>query len=147
MFAACDIAPSTPLFAIPGKALLNMLTLEGHYPETDPALSGTQIVALHLFLHRPSPGHSASGEGDPLFGPFIAVLPKGFDTHPLTWLLKRNKASLEEGAAEIGLLSHLPPFVAKDLERVYKGFVSDWERVSLYLVGELFALPMLSFGR
>ena len=130
MFAICDIPPSTPLFKIPGKALLNMLTLESHYPKTDPALTNTQLIALHLLLHRPTPG----GTGDPLFGPFIAILPKSFDGHPLTWLVKQQLGYLEDGSVEAGLLSQLPPFVAQDLERVSKGFFDDWKRVSEYLV-------------
>jgi hypothetical protein len=130
MFAARDIAPSTPLFRIPGKALLNLLTLEMHYPKTDPPLSSTQLVSLHLLLHRPT---STGGSKDPLFGPFIDILPEGFDGHPLTWLIKQRRSSTEV-SRESELLSRLPPSVSQDLERVAKGFLADWDRISAYLV-------------
>lgn len=124
MFALNDVLPSTPLFKIPASALLNSITLTPHYPEAKPRLSGVQIVSLHLLLHRPRDGVS----GDPLFGPYIAILPTNFDEHPLTWHRKRRWG---QGS---WLLERLPPFVKRDVERIAKAFGSDWKRIQSYLV-------------
>ncbi|KAH6918599.1 hypothetical protein BKA70DRAFT_1457475, partial [Coprinopsis sp. MPI-PUGE-AT-0042] len=96
----------------------------------DQPLSSTQIISLHLLLHRPT---STGGSRDPLFGPFIAILPESFDGHPLTWLLKQRRLS-SETFVESDMLSKLPPFVSQDLERVSKGFLADWERHSATLL-------------
>ncbi|KAG2020301.1 hypothetical protein CC2G_005658 [Coprinopsis cinerea AmutBmut pab1-1] len=130
LFALRDIPPSTPLFTIPAKALLNSVTLGPRYPKSDPTLSNVQLCSLHLFLHRPTP----AGSLDPLFGPYIAVLPDNFDAHPLTWLLKSRLGSdLPEISAERALLSILPRFVARELERIATTFFADWRRVQEYL--------------
>ncbi|EAU88556.2 hypothetical protein CC1G_04262 [Coprinopsis cinerea okayama7 len=66
---------------------------------------------------------------DPLFGPYIAVLPDNFDAHPLTWLLKSRLGSdLPEISAERALLSILPRFVARELERIATTFFADWRQ-------------------
>ncbi|TFK29923.1 SET domain-containing protein [Coprinopsis marcescibilis] len=136
MYALQDIPPSTPLFTVPGIALLNSITLRKHYPKTKPGLTNTQIIALHLFLHRPSSGTSKC---DPLFGPYIAILPEDFDAHPLTWHVKQAFSSEGEinGGAEATFLSLLTPSVSQDLERASKAFHADWKRVHDYLTENL----------
>ncbi|KAF6765189.1 hypothetical protein DFP72DRAFT_335316, partial [Ephemerocybe angulata] len=126
MVALREIGPSAPLFTIPAGALLNAITLAPHYPKAKPKLSSVQVISLHLFLHRPVNGKSS----DPLFGPYIAVLPAEFDTHPLTWRRKQRQAVPPPG---LWLLDKLPRFVQRDLGRVEKAFQSDWERVQSYL--------------
>ncbi|RXW24145.1 hypothetical protein EST38_g1708 [Candolleomyces aberdarensis] len=127
LFALKDLPPSTPLLTIPAAALLNSITLAPHYQKANPQLSSVQIISLHLLLHRPSAGKSSL---DPLFGPYISVLPVNFDTHPLAWYWKRRRGADSPG---IWLLDQLTPFVKRDLERIANTFQADWERVRSYL--------------
>ncbi|KDR81593.1 hypothetical protein GALMADRAFT_239640 [Galerina marginata CBS 339.88] len=129
LFALQSIEPSKPLFSIPAKALLNSLTLAPHYPPTKPRLTCTQFVSLHLMLHRPSDGHKSF---DPLFGPYISVLPRRFDFHPLTWLWKRRR-NHETSTLENRLMQALPPRILAKLHKISNLFDKDWERVQKYL--------------
>ena len=111
-------------------ALMNHLTLEPHYPTTWPKLSGAQIVSMHLLLHRPTDADSLSQ--DSLFGPFISVLPREMDSHPLTWLWKENMHGL--GSIETQLLDALPRTIMEHLNKMFGLFQSDWKRIQQYLV-------------
>ncbi|KJA18621.1 hypothetical protein HYPSUDRAFT_169164 [Hypholoma sublateritium FD-334 SS-4] len=128
LFAIRPIAASTPLFAIPPKALLNSLTLAPHYPPCKPKLTCTQIVTLHLLLHRPVNGRPSS---DPLFGPYISVLPTDFDSHPLTWLWKKEHGSSISPEAQ--LIEVLPPRILEKLDKMANLFEVDWNVVKAYL--------------
>lgn len=128
LVAVRRIPPATPIFIVPASALLNCNTLQPHYPPK-PVLSGTQLVSLHLLLYRPL-DHLPST--DPLFGPYISVLPSSFHAHPLTWLWK-ERVERNENSVESHLLALLPPRVVRDLERVATTFYADWEKVSAYL--------------
>ena len=130
LFATRTIKPSTPLFTIPATALMNYLTLEPHYPVSRPTLSCTQIVTMHLLLHRPSEANSLSG--DTLFGPFISVLPREMDCHPLTWLWKENVH--RPGLIETQLLDALPRSIMEKLNKMFGSFEIDWKRIQDYLV-------------
>ena len=44
-------------------------------------LNGTQLLTVHLALHRTEHARCSS---DPTFGPYIDTLPQEFDSHPLT---------------------------------------------------------------
>ncbi|KAF8636470.1 hypothetical protein AX17_003286 [Amanita inopinata Kibby_2008] len=129
LYAIQQIPPSTPLFTIPTSALLNILTLLPHYPSTKPPLTAVQLMSLHLMLHRPK-GDKVSS--DPHFGPYISVLPEGFESHPLTWLRKQGQG-LPACAQEAGLLASLPPSVKESLNELSIKFEADWKRVSDYL--------------
>ncbi|EPQ58137.1 SET domain-containing protein [Gloeophyllum trabeum ATCC 11539] len=121
LYALNVCPPSTTLFTVPASALLNIKTLVKRYPPRTPPLSGTQLVTLHLFLHRPE-GNSESK--DPAFGPYISVLPRNFDSHPLTWQVRNSCADL---------LQRLPPSVSKVLDIVARRFQIDWDTVFEYL--------------
>jgi hypothetical protein len=127
LFALKDIPPSTPLFKIPAKAMINTRTLVGLYPKTRPKLTATQIMSMHLFLFRLSPPENKAK--DAAFGPYVSVLPSDFETHPLTWLIKSR---VSDGKRE--LLEYLPKDALKSLRNVSIRFDQDWERVSHYLV-------------
>lgn len=125
LYATRPIWPSTPLFTIPASALPNILTLGPYYPGSDHALTAVQLISLHLALHQSSP--------DPIFGPYISVLPRDFAFHPLTWLRKRNHAVLSRDSEE-RLLDALPLSVMRKLMDAFAKFETDWKRVSDYLV-------------
>lgn len=129
MFALRPIEPSTPLFTIPAKALLNSLTLAPHYPPSHPKLTCTQFVSLHLLLNRPSKGQASS---DPLFGPYISVLPQDFDSHPLTWLWKKEHT--KENLLEVQLIEVLPSRILAKLDKIGNLFEIDWNSIKTYLV-------------
>ncbi|KAJ7774643.1 hypothetical protein DFH07DRAFT_952355 [Mycena maculata] len=112
LFSLAPIPPSTPLFTIPARALLNSRSLSPHYP---PGLNAVQLISLHLCLYRHSPSL------DPLFGPYLSTLPREFDTHPLTSQLRG--ADPEE----------LPPSVANALQRLHERYLRDWTAVRAYL--------------
>lgn len=130
MFARTSIEPSSVLFTIPSSALLNSLTLSPHYPQAHPKLTCTQYISLHLYLHRPVSDHRSR---DPLFGPYISVLPKNFDSHPLAWLWKQQHGRTDSNF-EIQLLDALPSQIMLKLNRILGLFNKDLTRIQDYLV-------------
>jgi hypothetical protein len=130
LFATRTIAPSTPLFNIPAKALMNSLTLAPHYPSPPKGFTCTQYVALHLMIHRPKDAQAAT---DPLFGPYISVLPREFDAHPLTWLWKHEHGA-PTNSLQSQLLGTLPPRIMSKLDKMSNLFEVDWNTTKKYLV-------------
>jgi len=126
LFAIVDIPSRTPLLSLPSKAKINMKTL-GHYP-CSKRLTATQLISLHLLLHKPAPGCESD---DPHFGPYISILPRDFGGHPLTWVVHRTLGA--ESREEHTLLRLLPPSVLFDLLLVEGRFWKDWEAVRQYL--------------
>jgi len=82
-------------------------------------------------LHRPPNNNSQSD--DPLYGPFISVLPREFDSHPLTWLWKEHGQS-QRAVLETQLLDALPEHIVTKLNKMYGLFTNDWKRIKDYLV-------------
>ncbi|KAF8503575.1 hypothetical protein F5888DRAFT_1606276, partial [Russula emetica] len=115
-----------PLLTLPSKAKINMKTL-GHYPYSK-RLTATQLISLHLLLHKPAPGCESD---DPHFGPYISILPRDFGSHPLTWVVHRTLGA--ESREEHTLLRLLPPSVLFDLLLLEGRFWKDWEAVRQYL--------------
>lgn len=76
---------------------------------------------------------------DPLFGPYISILPRDFDSHPLTWLV-RSKFAFEETIEHL-LLEALPRDVKEALNALWNRLVVDWKKVCQYVVGA-HRLPM-----
>ena len=116
---------STILFTVPAGAMINVQTLAPHYPSPS-SLTAVQLISLHLLLHRPT--HDSQSL-DPLFGPYISVLPRGFASHPLTWLVEGQR----QGAGII-LLECLPPSATTALRQVFCKFRDDWKAVRQYMV-------------
>ncbi|KAI0065357.1 SET domain-containing protein [Artomyces pyxidatus] len=141
----------SPLFTLPGPAKINLRTLQPHYPSRAQGrlLSATQLVSLHLSLYRPA-SQDDSESPDPFFGPYVSVLPREFDSHPLTWLVKKA-LSLPQTPFEARLPLLLPPGVLSDLTKVETRFWEDWQVVSNYVeefpkvVHSVDGLPVLDF--
>ncbi|KAJ3571884.1 hypothetical protein NP233_g3456 [Leucocoprinus birnbaumii] len=133
LYALRQIPPSTPLFRVPAKAMMNIRTLVGLYPKARPKLTATQIMSLHLLLHRPCSPNDTSK--DNVFGPYISVLPSNFEAHPLTWLIRPRDPRSEKDELDVGhdLLEHTPKGVLDALEDVATRFRQDWERICQYL--------------
>ncbi|KAJ6496660.1 hypothetical protein C8R47DRAFT_1318293 [Mycena vitilis] len=112
LFAVAPIPPSTPLFTVPAHALVNVRTLQPHYPL---GLDAIQLIALHLGLYRFS-------SSDPLFAPYLDSLPREFDSHPLT-----------RHVHDPAFVSRLPPTVATALARLHARYLHDWKTVRRYL--------------
>ncbi|KAF7304868.1 SET domain-containing protein [Mycena kentingensis (nom. inval.)] len=110
--ATTHIPPSTPLFTIPARFLLNSRTLASHYPQPS-RLSAIQLISLHLSLYRPTQGPSQ----DELFGPYIDTLPVEFDLHPLV-----RPPTTE-----------LPPSVASALQELRDRYTQDLQAVRAYV--------------
>ncbi|KAL5490358.1 hypothetical protein ACEPAI_5191 [Sanghuangporus weigelae] len=134
LFVTQSLHPSKkPFLVIPAKALLNSRTLSSVYrsialegfANTSSSdrlvISGTQLLSIHLALHRPA-GHSYSQDSH--YGPYIDTLPRDFNNHPLTWIIKEKLSAA--GSHEAKLLQGLPPSVRKELEGVAKRFWNDW---------------------
>lgn len=126
LFAIADIPSRTPLLTLPSKAKINMKTL-GHYPYFK-RLTATQLISLHLLLHKPTPGCESD---DSHFGSYISILPRDFGGHPLTWVVHRTLGA--ESREEDTLLRLLPPSVLFDLLLLEGRFWKDWEAVRQYL--------------
>ncbi|KII88547.1 hypothetical protein PLICRDRAFT_41720 [Plicaturopsis crispa FD-325 SS-3] len=105
---------------------MNIKTLQDNYPTGNlHLLSASQVLSLHLLLNRPA----ADGESpDPLFGPYISVLPRDFDSHPLSWLVKRRSSTVEDE-----LVQSLPPSTLAALEKLHAKFSEDWRIVREYM--------------
>ncbi|KAI0318943.1 hypothetical protein OF83DRAFT_1113040 [Amylostereum chailletii] len=131
LFASEAVSPHTPLFTLPASAKMNVLTLRPHYPDSS-RLSATQIIALHLLRHRPQSPHAAKEHPDPLFGAYISVLPRDFDSHPLTWIVNRTCGAVGyDGEGQ--LLDLLTPSAILSLDALQKRFWKDWDQVKLYM--------------
>ncbi|KAI0031839.1 hypothetical protein K488DRAFT_71128 [Vararia minispora EC-137] len=113
------------LFTVPASAHINIITLESQYPGAE--LSAVQLISLHLFLHKPL---GDTDSFDPLFGPYISVLPRDFDGHPLTWAIRRTLGRADAGTA---LLGFFPPHVNTLLAQLERRFWEDWKAVREYL--------------
>ena len=70
---------------------------------------------------------------DPLFGPYISVLPENFDSHPLTWLWRQRHGRTDSNF-EIQLLDALPSQIMFKLNRIHGLFNKDLSRIQDYLV-------------
>jgi hypothetical protein len=112
--------------------MMNVKTLAPHYPSPS-SLTATQLIPLHLLLHRPQRG----GESlDPFFGPYISVLPRDFDSHPVTWSVEGGR----QDDVDTRLLESLPPSAIMALREVCRKFRHDWTVVLHYLVPFLFSV-------
>ena len=107
--------------------MINTKTLASHYPSPS-SLTATQLISLHLVLNRPSSNRKSL---DPLFGPYISVLPRDFESHPLTWLLEQDAQQESIGTK---LLECLPPSATTALRDVFGKFLIDWKAVRHYMV-------------
>lgn len=115
--------------------MINVRTLASLYPQKKGhknRLSATQMVSLHLTLHRPD---AEKDSGDPSFGPFISTMPREFDSHPLWWLAHAHLGTAN--AHQASLLASLPPSVRSALQKVLRLFLADWTAVCAYIVGFL----------
>ncbi|KAF8844979.1 SET domain-containing protein [Paxillus ammoniavirescens] len=133
LFAHRACAPATILFAIPASAMMNKMTLKPHYlPQTRviKALTATQLISMHLFLWRPEADEDSA---DPHFGPYISILPRNFDSHPLTWLLRpKLGGGTDTTAQHDSLLQGLPPSVLVALHKLHTRFWEDWSKVQIF---------------
>ncbi|KAF9005635.1 hypothetical protein BDQ17DRAFT_1240083 [Cyathus striatus] len=132
LFATATIPPNTPLFTVPASALISIRTLAPHYPKTIPNLSAVQLISLHLSLHRPL---ASDVSNDPLFGPYISIMPRDFDDHPFTWFLKQRTSQSSLDNIQERILQILPAYILRDLSKMADRFYLDRNRVLLYLVG------------
>ncbi|KAI6109828.1 hypothetical protein F5141DRAFT_810654 [Pisolithus sp. B1] len=111
--------------------MMNVMTLKPHYPpETAEALTGIQLVCMHLFLWRPR--RDSENSEDPLFGPYISTLPREFDGHPLTWVVqsKHQNTTCQDDHP----LQWLPPSVLSALDRLHRRFTDDWYKVHSIMI-------------
>ena len=120
--------PLEALFVVPPSALMNVKTLSPVYPGSK-RLSAHQLISLHLYLHKPP--DNAKGSTDSLFGTFISILPREFDSHPLRWLV--HKGSELESA----LLELLPCSTRFVLDTLEERFKRDSSAVTKYLVNSI----------
>ncbi|KAF8921324.1 hypothetical protein CPB85DRAFT_1270290 [Mucidula mucida] len=129
LFTLKACSPSSLLFSVPAEALLNAKTLSPLYPRA--GLSATQLISMHLTLHRPS-----FGKPDPQFGPYISVLPADFSFHPLVWMVQKH-------CLEAELLQYLPPSVSRAMQKLSLRFDVDLKAVRRYLTEDAENLNML----
>lgn len=123
--------PNTPLFTIPESAHMNAKTLSPLYgPSITSHLTAIQLISMHLFLHRPDQ-ETDRIRTDPKFGPYISILPKDFEGHPLSWLIK---SSCGESHDVDFLIKCSPPATQRALNAMAGRFWKDWNVVSQLLV-------------
>ena len=116
---------------------MNAATVLPLYPQIkEGQLSGTQLVSLHLILHKPS---GDADSLDPIFGPYITTLPRDFSSHPLTWLVNRQRK--KEDAWSRYLLDHVPPSAWQAISKLEKRFWKDWDAVAGFMVRSLGRTP------
>ena len=85
---------------------------------------------MHLFLYRPDQGTDKSTT-DAEFGPYIAIIPKEFDGHPLSWLIRPSHGGPKD---VFFLIDCSPPATLRALNVVADRFWKDWKAVSQLLV-------------
>ncbi|KZV78605.1 SET domain-containing protein [Exidia glandulosa HHB12029] len=124
-----DVQPGTSLFTLRDSALLNLRTLRLVYPrffdgvKNKTGLNAIQLLALHLFLHRPKDNAPSTDEH---WGPYITSLPTEFDTHPLVWRCREDDDARDQ-------LSLLPLPHRRAVEAVWTRFQNDAEAVTGFL--------------
>ena len=121
------------LFAVPSSALMNVKTLVPLHPGSE-RLSAHQLISLHLYLHKPLDENTKESSDNP-FGPFISILPREFDSHPLTWLVRKNMGG--ENELESTLLASLPRSTRSILNALTERFERDSDAVYKYLVSTI----------
>jgi len=109
---------------------VNVKTLGRLHPDGK-HLSAHQLISLHLYLHRPLDDNTKESSDSP-FGPFISILPREFDSHPLGWLVRKNMG--DENELESTLLALLPRSARSVLNALAERFRRDSDAVSKYLV-------------
>lgn len=122
------------------KPVYPQIPLEGYTPESTNKriLNGTQLLSIHLALHRPV---SEEDSDDPNFGPYLTTLPREFDAHPLSWLIRKELGIA--GAEELDLLQNLPPSVLANVEAVGKRYRNDWDTARLCVVRRISEVMVL----
>jgi len=124
LYALRSCKPSTKLFRIPAKALINSRTLASSYPGHK--LTAVQLVSLHLALNRPQ--DLLLDSKDSLFGPYLSTLPRDFSFHPLYWLVVESNRDVNQPV-------NFPPSVQRSLEEIRVRFDEDWKAVCQCKVG------------
>ena len=118
---------------------MNKMTLKRLYPPDIRVLTAVQLISMHLFIWRPKADEDSA---DPVFGPYISILPRDFASHPLTWLVL-SKLGKADGM-QISLLDRLPPSVLAALHHLQARFWDDWYNVQAFLVSKRSDLPHYS---
>ncbi|KAG2368530.1 hypothetical protein BDR07DRAFT_1390874 [Suillus spraguei] len=109
---------------------MNVRTLKSLYPTSGPTpLTAMQMISLHLYINRP---HGNEDSLDPHYGPYISTLPREFDSHPLTWIV-RSKSGTDSEFVGIPLLGYLPPSVHASLDKLHDRFCQDRAAVRAYM--------------
>lgn len=90
-------------------------------------LTATQLLTMHLFLHCALDETRNSSDSD--FGPYLNILPRQFDGHPLTWRICQ-----EEREAFRLIRACLPPSLEASLRELANSFATDWASVRTTLV-------------
>ncbi|KAF8582667.1 SET domain-containing protein [Ramaria rubella] len=132
LFATRSVPPSTPLFTVPRCAHMNIKTLTplyGMYKDLD--LTATQLISMHLLLNHPQ---GKENSPDPNFGPYISILPKNFDNHPLSWLISSSYGDSKDVAF---LIDCSPPATKRALNAMATRFEEDWRAVLRFLEAHL----------
>jgi len=117
-----------PLFVVPSSALVNVETILSLYPGGK-LLNAHQLISLHLYLHKPLDDTKEST--DDLFGPFISILPREFDSHPLTWVVQERLGGDNESGSFF--LAMLPHSTRSILNALAERFERDSNAVIKYL--------------
>jgi hypothetical protein len=68
---------------------------------------------------------------DPTFGPYLDILPRDFDEHPLTWCIRRD---VDPASSALWVI--LPPDVKSALDELAITFSKDWSAVQAALVSK-----------
>ena len=111
---------------------MNVETIAPLYPGGE-LLSAHQLISLHLYLHKPV--NDAKESTDNPFGPFISILPRDFDSHPLTWIFRRGLSDNNEPGS--ALLALLPRSTRSLLNALAERFERDSDAVIKYLVSSI----------
>lgn len=141
------VAPNTRLIQLPAQSLLNKSTLARYYPAVFPKqLSSTIFISMHIALqlqrdtgYRGDAVNMSIDDVD-FFQPFIATLPKAFNTVPLTWsthsLQVKSSDRWERARAEraVSLLQSMPPSVKRYAGAVKLRFDQDWKTIEAFWV-------------
>jgi hypothetical protein len=106
---------------------MNVKTLFPLYGTIGNSLSATQLISLHLFLHKPDKGKFCT---DTAFGAYISILPEDFNSHPLTWLIKSSSGD----ESDAFFLNYLTPAATRALNLVAGRFQEDRKAVLQFLV-------------
>jgi hypothetical protein len=123
LYALRDIQAQELLVKLPASALLNKKSLARLYDAPLKDLSSSQLISLHLALHRNASVKDFE-DGKERYLTWMPVLPASFEGMPLWWT---QNSDLATASLARQVLECAPESAQAIISKVEQGFLKDWQ--------------------